>query len=143
MGEASVLHSTPQPSPGFRYNYDESFDPPQVPQILVSDLERKMLTRIHPHGWPQGWWDERSIVIKDPTNNFILCDAVTARTSPLLSSAQVAGFFKKMHIPAAPATASLFSIWNGKENDFYLTDLNRNGRRSSPSSSRSGDPDPR
>jgi hypothetical protein len=125
MGEASGLQGTPQNSPGFRYNYDESFDPPQEPQILVSDLEKKMLTRIHPHGWPQGWWDERSIVVKDPTNNFILCDVVTARTSPLLSSAQVAGFFKKVHIPAAPATASLFSIWNGKENDFYLIDLNK------------------
>jgi hypothetical protein len=125
MGEASGLHSTPQPSPGFRYNYDQSFDPPQEPQILVSDLERKTLARIHLQGQPQGWWDERSVVIKDSTNNFILCDAVTAKMSPLLSSAQVAGFFDKMHIPAAPATASLFSIWNGKENDFYLTDLHK------------------
>jgi hypothetical protein len=125
IGEASGAHSTSQPSPGFRYSYDESIGVPQAPQILVSDLERKTLARIRPLGWPQGWWDERSIVIKDPTNNFILFDVVTARTSPLLSSAEVAGYFKNMHIPADPATANLFWIWTGKENDFYLTDLRK------------------
>lgn len=124
-GEASGMNSSSEPSPGFRYGYDEPIDAPQEPQILVSDLERKTLVRIHPHGWPQGWWDERSMVIKDPANNFILCDVSTARTSPLLSAAQVTGFFDQMHIPADPATASLFSVWNGKENDFYLTDLHK------------------
>ena len=125
IGEASGGHSTSQPSPGFRYSYDESIGVPQEPQILMSDLERKTLTRIRLPGRPQGWWDERSMVIKDPTNNFILFDVVTASTSPLLSSAQVAGFLEKMHIPADPATANCFWVWTGKENDFYLTDLNK------------------
>ena len=126
IGESSVVHhSTSEPSPGFRYGYDQSIDTPEEPQILVSDLERKTLARIHPQGRPQGWWDERSMVIKDSTNNFILCDAITAKMSPLLSSAQVAGFFDKMHIAADPATANLFWIWTGKENDFYLADLQK------------------
>ena len=125
IGEASGAHSTSQPSPGFRYSYDESIGVPQEPQILLSDLEEETLTRIRPLGVPQGWWGEKSLVIKDPTNNFLLCDVVTARASPLLSSAQVTGFFDKMHIPANPATANLFWIWNGKENDFYLTDLHK------------------
>jgi len=125
IGEASAAHSTSQPSPGFRYSYDGIIGVPQEPQILVSDLERETLTRVRTLGWPQGWWDERNMVIKDPTNNFILFDAVTAKTSPLLSLAQVAGFFDKMHIPADPATANLFWTWTGKENEFYLADLHK------------------
>jgi hypothetical protein len=125
IGTVSGLRSTMQPSPDFRYGWIKPSDDPEYSGVLLCDLERKTLTRINVAGWPQGWWDESTIVIKDPTNNFVLCNVANGKTSPLLSSAQVAGFFGKMNLPDAPATASLFSIWNGKEDDFYLADLHK------------------
>lgn len=125
IGKATGLRSTFQPSSEFRYGYIKPFEDPGQPGFLFCDLEKKTLTLINAAGWPQGWWDESTIVIKDPTNNFVLCNVTTGKASPLLSSAQVAGFFGKMNLPDDPATASLFSIWNGKANDFYLADLHK------------------
>jgi hypothetical protein len=113
-----------QPSPGFRFGYTQASE--VLGQwFLLCDLEKPTMTRINVAGYPQGWWDENQIIIKDPTNNFVLYDVRTQKRSPLWTAAQVAEFFDKMNIPGDPAAASLFSIWNGKENDFYLTDLHK------------------
>jgi hypothetical protein len=125
IGKASGLRSTFQPSPQFRYGYIKPIDMDENAGFLLCDLGKRTLTRVNVAGRPQGWWDEHSMVVKDPTNNFVLCDVVTGKTSPLWSSAQMAGFFDKMNLTADPTTANLFSVWNGTQNDFYLADLHK------------------
>ena len=125
IGKTSELRSTFHPSPSFRYGFNKPFDFPDDAGFVLCDLEKQSLTRINMAGRPQGWWDESSIVIKDPTNNFVLRNVVTGKTSPLWTPAQLAGFFDKMNLPDDANTANLFSIWNGNENDFYLADLHK------------------
>jgi hypothetical protein len=125
LGTASGLRNTTfQPSPGFRYGFIHPLGA-ERPGFFLCDLEKQSLRRINVAGGLQGWWDESSVIIKDTTNNFILYNVASGATSPLWTSEQIAGFFGKMNLPDAPATATLFSIWNGKQNDFYLTDRHK------------------
>ena len=125
IGTASGLRNTTfQPAPGFRYGAIQPLETDRT-GFLLADLEKQTLRRINAAGRFEGWWDESTIVLKDPTNNFVLCDVGTGKTSQFWSSAQIAAFFGKLNLPDDPVTANLFSIWNGKENDFYLADLHK------------------
>jgi hypothetical protein len=126
LGMTAWLLSTFQPSPTFRYGFIKGTDVDQYPGFFLCDLEKKSLRQVNVAGWPQGWWDESNIVIKDPTNNYVLFHVAKGTTAPLWNSSKIGEFFKKMNLPDDPNSATLFSIWNGKENDFYLADHLKN-----------------
>ena len=110
------------PSPDFRYGFTKSSNILQKPEFYLCDLEKNAFSRIGVDGWPIDWWDETSIVIKDPNNNFVLYNVVTGKVSFLLSAAQVAAFFEQTNIKEDPSRTGLVFVWNGHENDVYLTD---------------------
>jgi hypothetical protein len=115
------------PSPDFRYGY--GFLKPsgilQKPGFFLCDLEKNVFTRIGVDDWPVGWWDETSIVIKDPNDNFVRYHVVTGKVSLLLSAAQVAAYFEQANIKEDPSKFNLIFVWNGHENDVYLTDIHK------------------
>ena len=113
------------PSPSFRYGYNKPTASFETPDLFICDLEKRVLLRRSVDGWPEGWWSDSEIIFKDSTNNFMLYDVAADKSSPLLSAAPVADSFRKGSLPGSPGQGSLFFIWNGKENEFYLTDAHQ------------------
>jgi len=115
-----------QPSPGFRFGFNKPSASSQRPEFFLCDLERKSFRSVALNGWPVGWWSDTEIIVKDPANDFVLWDVLSEKRSPLLSSAEIGEFLEAAQIPDAdPKRANLFSIWDGKQNNFYLTDTHK------------------
>lgn len=114
-----------KPSPDARYGYNKPIGSFQTAEFFVCDLEQGKLTRVAMDGWPQGWWDARNIILKTPGYDFILYNVATGSVSNLLSAASLAGFCAKAGLEAAsPASANLFTVWDGNAETFYITDSN-------------------
>ena len=47
------------------------------------------------------------------------------RASPWISSQRIAAFLRENTISDDPTKTQAFFIWNGRENDFYLTDTHQ------------------
>jgi hypothetical protein len=111
-------------SPDFRYGYSYVLNEGTKDKgIFLCDLEQKKFWNAGLDGWPAGWWNATSIVIKDPKNNLILYDVVSRKTSVLVSAGQITRFLNDAQISETDVSgANLFCVWNGHEDDFYLTD---------------------
>lgn len=72
-----------------------------------------------------GWWDEKSILFKAANNDFLLYDVVQQAFSPFLTQPQIANAFAAAGITDDPAQASACCVWNGRENDVYVTDAQK------------------
>ena len=118
--------STFRPSPGFRFGFNKPTGSSQKPEFFVCDLEDKSFRKIAMDGFPAGWWSDTEIIVKSPANDFLLYDVQTEKRAPLLSSGKLAEFLAAEQIPDAdPARANIFSIWNGRQYDLYLTDTHK------------------
>jgi hypothetical protein len=66
-------------------------------------------------GFPVGWWDAQRILLKDTNNDLVLYDVETRKTSAFLS----------LGVTNYPGATSASFTWNGRQNDFYLSDVNK------------------
>ena len=133
-GGATPLGSTTQlkgagssfsPSPRFRYAFNVPTSTLGKSGFLICDLEQRTLTTNQVRGWPMGWWDDENLILKDSNNDFVLYHMTTRAQAPLLSSRQITAFLRENDLEddsCGLPDVMLFSIWNGRENDFYLTD---------------------
>jgi len=126
VSQAQGAGSSFSTSPDFRFGFTTPTASRPAHEIVLCDLEKKTFTTINAPSGSSGWWDNQTIVIKDPKNNFVLHDVVTSKTSSLISVGEISNLLSGADIPDAdPGRANLFTIWNGRENDFYLTDTHK------------------
>jgi hypothetical protein len=74
--------------------------------------------------WPCDWWDNSRIFADTTNSDFVLFDVQKGSISRLFTRGQLATFMEEMKI-SAPSGPHAFAIWNGHENDFYLTDTHQ------------------
>lgn len=136
-GSAARVGSTTQlkgagssfsPSPRFRYAFNVPTSSLGKSGFLVCDLDQGTLTTNQVRGWPMGWWDDENLILKDSNNDFVLHHMTTGAQAPLLSSSQITSFLREHDLEddsCGLPDVTLFSIWNGRQNDFYLTDTHK------------------
>ncbi len=112
------------PSPGFRYGYNKPTASFTEPGLIVCDLEKNEFRKDPVDAWPVGWWDDHQIMAKATNNDFVLYDVLTRQISPFLRKSQIKEFYESNGITCDAAAAKAFFMWNGCENEFYLTDGN-------------------
>jgi hypothetical protein len=126
VSQASGGFSIFSSSPDFRFGFTRPTGNPKHSEVALCDLDKSSLKTLSSAGAPAGWWDKQTIVIKDPQNNFLLHDVASGKRSLLISAGEISIFLSEADIPDADAgRANLFTIWNGREYDFYLTDLKK------------------
>jgi hypothetical protein len=131
---AVLLGSVPQlrgagsalfPSPNFDRGYiistvsTGSFG---QPGFYICDLPHEKFTEVKLDGWPAGWWDNHTILFKGTNNDFLLYDVAAKTTSTFLNQNQISKAFSEAKLTDKPTTANAFLVWNGRENDVFLTD---------------------
>jgi len=110
-----------QPSPDYHYGYTPLHGTSLELDVYCFDFKRRSIDKLHVHGWPSGWWDQRNILVITTNSDFILHDVTRDKASPLISSERIAAFLRDNLISAEPRKTRAFCIWNGHENDFYVT----------------------
>jgi hypothetical protein len=114
------------PSPGLRYAYNKPTGSLRKPEFFVCDLEARAFRRVALDGWPQEWWDEKNVIVKTTNNDFVLYNVITRTNAGFLSAAAIRDFATRMAlVELDPGKANLFSVWNGTQNVFYLTDTHK------------------
>jgi hypothetical protein len=103
------------PSPGFRYGFNKPTGSLNLPEILICDIENNSFRKDRVDGFPIGWWDAQRILLKDTNNDLVLYDVEARKTSAFLS----------LGVTNYPGAASAFFTWDGRQNDFYLCDINK------------------
>lgn len=112
------------PSPDFSHAFDKPTGSFNTPDFFIANLDKNTFRRERVDGWPCGWWDNERILWKATNNDFVLCDIVSWKLSALVSQQQLATFLRQAGLTNAASSAHPFFTWNGKENEFYLTDGN-------------------
>lgn len=88
------------------------------------DLQEPSLKPLPGIGWPCGWWSTNTLVTFEPSSDFMAFEVPSRRSLPLLKREVIEEFFQHSNLSADPAKARIFTSWNGREYDFYLTDTN-------------------
>jgi hypothetical protein len=88
--------------------------------ISLCDFDRHSLTTISVQGYPAGWWDERSILMNTPTDEFELLDVETGKSRMLFGAADIKADFTRAGLTNAPSDIRSFFNWNGSNYDFYF-----------------------
>ena len=114
-----------RPSPTFQYGFNKTSGSSSRPEILISDIESLQFRREPVDGFPFGWWDDEQVLLKDSNNDFVLYNVVARKAKPFLSFPQLRSFYTDSDFTNDPARATPFIMWNGRTNDFYLTDGNK------------------
>ncbi len=114
-----------EPSPDFHYGYTPLQGTGLDLPVYCFDFKKRSVNRLHVHGWPSGWWDHRNILVLRTNQDFVLHDVTADRASPLISSQRIAAFLRENMISDDPTKTQAFFIWNGRENNFYLTDTHQ------------------
>jgi hypothetical protein len=134
VSQAAGMGSQFVPSPGFRYGFNKPTASLGTSDVFLCDLESNLFTKIEVDGFPQGWWDEKSILFKDPLNNFRIFDVVTRETSTVFGATAVSNYLQQLNLPLdALGSAGLVAMchWNGRDNDILFTQASeRNWGRS-------------
>jgi hypothetical protein len=112
--------STWIPAPGFRFGFNVPNNSEEGAAFFVCDLEQESFRKIPFTGYLRGWWDDRRILIKKPTGDWILYDVLTQNTSTLLNLETISRRLHELGIPDDPATLTTCSIWNGTDYEFRL-----------------------
>ena len=114
--------TTFQASPDFRYAFNKPSTGFEKPELFICDLQKETLTRVKVDGWPHGWWDGQSIVLKTSANDFILYHVPTGTVSNSISFTTFTAFLAGLNDPEARAAeAWMFPVWTGKERHLYLS----------------------
>ena len=122
-----------QPSPKFRYAFNKPTGSIMLPEIYVCDIEARSFRRDRVDGYPVGWWDNERILVQNRNTGLALYNVVTLETSVFLTLAQIRTFYHDAGLPNDPDTdappdpgaMTLFFMWNGRENDFYFSDVKK------------------
>lgn len=114
-------NGTFQTSPDFHYGYT-SFSRGLEYDVYIFDFTKRSVSKVEMSGWAAGWWESQNIVIHATNNDLVLHNVPTGKITPFISSKQVATFLQDNMITEDPTKARSFFMWNGQENEFYITD---------------------
>jgi hypothetical protein len=128
LGEISQFRgagSSFRPSPDFRFAFNISTA--SRDSLLVCDLDNKAskVMNLAKDAWPAGWWDKQNILLLNQTNDFLLLDVVSERTSLLLAGTNVLAFLDQNHVDHQGQRPTPFLEWNGREYECYVADTHR------------------
>ena len=113
------------PSPDFRRGYVKPTVIAPANEMRVCDLETGKLELHTPAGWPMGWWDNQRIILRNSSYEFVLYDVASRDVRVLLTPLQLRGFFDENKLVEDPQKMGAVSVWNGRENAFFLTDTHK------------------
>jgi len=113
------------PSPDYHYTYTGRHNDSGGVDFFYIDLKQGFIKKFDTPGWASGWWDNAHILFQTTNGGFLLYDVQTKATSSLISFDQIEAFWKAQRISEKAANPRAFFIWNGRENDFYLTDAHQ------------------
>jgi hypothetical protein len=120
--QASGAGSSFWPSPGFRYGFNKPTGSLHLPEILICDIEHNTFRKERVDGWPIGWWDDQRILFKDKNKDLVLYDVEARKTSAFLPLRTLQKSFVEAGLANDAGAANAFCMWNGQQNDFYLTE---------------------
>jgi hypothetical protein len=113
------------PSRDFRYCYTARHGRGAVLDYYLMDLRKGSISKLDTRHTACGWWDNSRILLESTNLDFVLYDVRSKVTSPLVSSAKLGEFLEQNKVTFGAARPHTFFIWNGRENDFYLTDTHQ------------------
>jgi hypothetical protein len=115
------------PSPDCRYSFTSRIGarPLLPPDFYLLDLQRPRIQRLKMPGWSCDWWDNTQVLMQMTNSDFVLYDVRKRTTAPLITFGKLSAFLREKDIPRSPGQTHAFAIWNGRENDFYLTDTHQ------------------
>ncbi len=89
------------------------------------DLNQRSIQKLDRQEWGFGWWDNTHILLQTTNYDFLLYDVKTRQVTPFIAFAQIKGLLQDKVISEEPIKAGAVCFWNGKENDFYITDTHQ------------------
>jgi hypothetical protein len=89
------------------------------------DLERRSIERLDLALWACDWWDRRHILCQSTNHDIFLYDVTTRTRALFIAHERIGALFRQRNLRSDPSKAQPFAIWNGRENDFYLTDAHQ------------------
>jgi hypothetical protein len=113
------------PSPDFHYCYTARQGRSLFPDYYLLDLRKGLIQRLDAPQWPCDWWDNTHLLLQTTNCDFLLYDVRTKATSPLIAFERIAAFMQEQKMADDPRQTHAFAIWDGRENDFYLTDTHQ------------------
>jgi hypothetical protein len=113
------------PSPDFHYCFTARQGQRLLPDYYLLDLRKRLIQRLDAPQWPCDWWDDTHLLLQTTNCDFLLYDVRTKATSPLIAFEKIAAFLQEQRMADDPRQTHAFAIWNGRENDFYLTDTHQ------------------
>jgi hypothetical protein len=91
---------------------------------LICDIENDIVRKDRVDGFPIGWWDVQRVLVQ-ANKDLVLYDIETRKISAFLPVRELQKLFVEAGVTNDPGQASPFSIWDGRQNDFYLTDAHK------------------
>jgi len=116
---------TEVPSPDFGYCYTGRHRANGFFDYYLMDLRNGSIRKLDVSHLACGWWDNSHILLESTSSDFMLYHVRTKTTVPLLSAAKLEGFLEQNKLKFGASRPHTFFIWNGRENDFYLTDTHQ------------------
>jgi hypothetical protein len=110
------------PSPGFRYGFNKPTASLNLPDLLICDIGNNTFRKDRVDGFPVSWWDSQRILVTDTNNDLVLYDVEARKISALFPLQELKKSFVEAGVTNDPGTAHPFFMWDGRQNDFYLTD---------------------
>jgi hypothetical protein len=94
--------------------------------LVVWDLESRSQKEMRVAAYAAGWWDDKHIAMQNTkTTNFILLNVMTGQTAPLLYYSNIIADLDSNRVDHAGHNPGLFSSWNGRGFEFYVTDTHK------------------
>ena len=123
--QSPTAESSFWPSPGFRYGFNKPTGSLHPSDTLICDIENNTFRKDRIDGDPFAWWDAQRILLKDTNNDLVLYDVEARKMSAFLPLRELQKSFAEAGITNDPGAAGAFFMWDGHQNDFYLTDYKR------------------
>jgi hypothetical protein len=123
IGDVPGTPNTLHPSPDFHYGLTTRIGQSGA-EVYLLDLRSRLVQKLDvpSWGWAYEWWDNSRLLLKTTNSDFVLYEVRDRSLSPLIPLKQLADFLREKGVAEDPKQAQVFAIWNGRENDFYLTD---------------------
>jgi hypothetical protein len=112
-------------SPDGHYCFTIRVPQPPFPNFYLLDLQKGLIRNLEMVQWPCDWWDNTHILLRTTNCDLVLYDVVQEKVSPLVEFGKMATFLRTNGITDDPTITKPFATWNGRENDFYLTDTHQ------------------
>jgi hypothetical protein len=116
---------TEVPSPDFHYCFTARQGSGALPDYYLFDLHKRSIRKLDTSHTACGWWDNSRILLESTNSDFALYDVRKKAVSPLVASAKLGAFLEQNKLSFGASRPHAFFIWNGRENDFYLTDTHQ------------------